>query len=137
MKIDWRAVRWGIGVFVVLYVIHLLLLPLLIGTEGGGKESDPVLYGVHQFLGLGTCLGSGFVAAKIAGHHGFVHGLIIGAAGTFLSLAAAILWAVATTRPVPSLATVPFWLLINGFLTAFGGLIATNLTESEDADQPS
>lgn len=131
VKVNQKAILWGVGVFSTLYVLHLLLLPLLVGTEDGGKSSDPVLYGIHQLLGLSTCLVGGFVAARIAGGLGFLHGLIVGMGGTLLSIVAATLWALVAGGSVPNAATLPFWMMVNGFLGAFGGLVAANLTEDD------
>jgi hypothetical protein len=134
VKIHSKALLWGTATFIALYALHLLLLPLLLGTEAGGKETDATLYGIHQFLGLATCLASGFVAAKKAGRLGFVHGLIVGIAGTVLSLVAAILWALATGAVLPAAQTLPFWMFVNGFLGGFAGLVATNMKEDDSAE---
>ena len=134
MAINRKALLWGTGIFIVLYAIHLLLLPLLVGTEQGGKASDSTLYGIHQFLGLATCLVSGFVAARLAKQNGFLHGFIVGCLGTLVTALAAVLWSLATGAKFPILGTFPFWLLVNGFLSAFAGLMASNLKE-EEADE--
>lgn len=131
-NINGRALLWGLAVFVLLYIVHLLLLPVLIGTEQGGKESDATLYGVHQFLGLATCLVSGFVAARIAGQQGFLHGGVVGILGTFATAFAAMLWSIVTGAKFFGLATLPFWLMVNGFLGAFAGIVATNLEKEGD-----
>jgi hypothetical protein len=131
MAINRKALFWGTGVFIVLYIIHLLLLPLLVGTEQGGKASDSTLYGIHQFLGLMTCLVPGFVAARLAKQSGFLHGFLVGGLGTFVTAAAAVLWSLLTGAKFPSLGTFPFWLLVNGFLSAFAGLVASNLKDEE------
>jgi hypothetical protein len=131
MVIHRKALLLGTGVFIVLYVIHLLLLPLLVGTEQGGKASDATLYGIHQFLGLMTCLVPGFVAARLAQQSGFLHGFVVGALGTLVTALAAVLWSLVAGAKFPILDTFPFWLLVNGFLSAFAGLVASNLNEEE------
>jgi fructose-specific phosphotransferase system IIC component len=131
MNIDRKALLWGTGVFIALYVLHLLLLPLLVGTEQGGKASDSTLYGIHQFLGLATCLVSGFVAARVAGRNGFLHGFVVGSLGTVVTALAAVLWSLVAGAKFPVLGTLPFWLVVNGFLGAFAGLVASNLKEDE------
>lgn len=131
---DAKAVLWGLGVFLGLYVLHLLLLPWLVGAGAGGKEGDAALYGLHQFLGLATCLVSGFVAARIAGNRGFLHGGLVGLLGTLVTALLAMLWAGVTGAKFLGLTTLPFWLMVNGFLGAFAGIVATNLQEDpEDA----
>lgn len=130
--VNGRALLWGTAVFIGLYAVHLLLLPVLVGTEAGGKESDATLYGVHQFLGLATCLVSGFVAARIAGQRGFLHGGVVGIIGTFATAFAAMLWSIVTGAKFFGLATLPFWLMVNGFLGAFAGIVATNLKEGDE-----
>jgi hypothetical protein len=72
---------------------------------------------------------SGFIAAKKAAHHGFVHGGIVGFISTILTALMAMLWSIITGAQFAGLATLPFWLVINAFLCAFAGLIATNMVE--------
>ncbi|CAL1240158.1 hypothetical protein [Candidatus Methylocalor cossyra] len=122
MYVHRKALFWGTGTFVSLYFIHLLLLPVLVGT---GRPSNSFLYGVHQALGLATCLLAGFVAGRLAGEKGFWYGLAVAALGTALSALAAVLWSWATGARFPFLATLPFWMVVNGFLGAFAGLVAT------------
>ena len=131
MAFNRKALIWGTGVFIILYVVHLLLLPLLVGTEQGGKASDAMLYGIHQFLGLTTCLVPGFVAARLAQRSGFLHGFTVGGLGTLVTALAAVIWSLLTGAKFPALDTFPFWLLVNGFLSAFAGLIASNSNEEE------
>jgi cyanate permease len=131
-NLDPKALRLGLATFLGLYVLHLLVLPLLVGTEGDSKESSGTLYAIHQFLGLATCLVAGFVAGRIAGTKGFLHGGVIGAVGTLLTALGAMLWSVVTGAKFLGLGTIPFWIMVNGFLTAFGGFIATNTADSSD-----
>jgi hypothetical protein len=133
VKINFKAVAWGLAFYAALYTLHLLLLPVLIGTEAGGKESSVLLYAIHQLLGLLTCIAAGFVAARKAGELGFLHGLVVGIVGTLLSLCAAMIWAAATDQVIPSIGTLPFWMLINGFLCAFAGLVAADLREEPES----
>lgn len=131
MNINRKALLWGTGVFVVLYFIHLLLLPLLITAGQGGKEGSSALYAIHQFLGVATCLVSGFAAGRIAGEKGFLYGLGVGGLGTAVTALAAVLWSLMTGADFPFLATLPFWIVVNGFLGAFAGLVATHLGEED------
>ena len=131
MQPNGRALLWGIGIFLGIYILHVILLPLLVGQEAAASEHQGLLYGINQLLGLSTCLVSGFVAAKVAGHHGFVHGGIVGAVSTILTALLAMFWAILTGAKFMGLATMPFWLVINGFLCAFAGLLATNMVEDE------
>lgn len=134
MQPNGRALLWGIGIFLGIYVLHVILLPLLVGQEAAASDNQGLLYAINQLLGLSTCLVSGFVAAKVAGHHGFLHGGIVGAVSTILTALLAMLWAIVTGAQFVGLATMPFWLVINGFLCAFAGLIATNMVEDEGAE---
>jgi len=134
MQPNGRALLWGIGIFLGIYILHVILLPLLVGQEAAASEHQGILYGINQLLGLSTCLVSGFVAAKVAGHHGFVHGGIVGAVSTVLTALLAMFWAILTGAKFMGLATMPFWLVINGFLCAFAGLLATNMVEDEGSE---
>ena len=134
MEINGKALLWGIGIFVAIYVLHIALLPLLIGKEAAASENQGLLYAINQGLGLATCLVSGFVAAKKADHHGFVHGGIVGFVSTILTALMAMLWSIVTGAKFAGLATLPFWLVVNGFLCAFAGLLATNMIEDETAE---
>lgn len=134
MEINGKALLWGIGIFVAIYVLHIVLLPSLIGKEAAESENQGLLYAINQALGLATCLVSGFVAAKKADHHGFVHGGIVGFVSTILTALMAMLWSIVTGAKFAGLATLPFWLVVNGFLCAFAGLLATNMVEDETAE---
>ncbi len=133
MEINGKALLWGIAIFLGIYVLHISLLPLLIGKEAAESGNQGVLYAVNQALGLATCLVSGFVAARKADHHGFVHGGIVGVIGTILTALMAMIWAILTGAKFAGLATMPFWLVVNGFLCAFAGLLATNMVEDDGA----
>lgn len=133
-EINGKALVRGIVLFLVLYVIHVIFLPQLLGEQAATGEYQGLLYGINQALGLATCLIPGFLAAKIAGHHGFVHGGLVGGISTILTALIAMIWAIATGGKFFGLETLPFWLVINMFLSAFAGLIATNLEEPEPQD---
>lgn len=130
-EISGKALVKGIVAFLVLYMIHVVFLPQLVGEQAVTGEYQGLLYGINQALGLATCLIPGFLAAKIAGHHGFIHGGLVGAISTILTALIAMIWAIATGSKFFGLETLPFWLVINAFLSAFAGLIATNMEESE------
>lgn len=130
-EINGRALSRGIVLFLVLYLIHVVFLPQLVGEQAVSGEYQGLLYGINQALGLATCLIPGFLAAKIAGHHGFVHGGLVGGISTILTALIAMVWAIATSSKFFGLETLPFWLVINMFLSAFAGLLATNMEEPE------
>ena len=130
-EVNGRALIRGIVLFLVLYTIHVVFLPQLVGEQAVTGEYQGLLYGINQALGLATCLIPGFLAAKIAGHHGFIHGGLVGGISTILTALIAMLWAIVTGAKFFGLETLPFWLVINMFLSAFAGLIATNLEETE------
>ncbi|MBM4201655.1 MAG: hypothetical protein FJ189_10265 [Gammaproteobacteria bacterium] len=124
MNINVRAAVQGTLVFIALYCIHLLILPWLSEAFAQG-DAESIVFGVHQFLGLATCMASGYVAASIAGEKGFFYGLGVGALGTLISALAAVIWSLTMDSPFPPLARLPFWVMVNGFLAAFAGLLAT------------
>ncbi|MEY2681083.1 MAG: hypothetical protein RL661_1314 [Pseudomonadota bacterium] len=134
MEINGKAILWGIGIFLAIYLAHIALLPTLVGKEAAESENQGLLYAINQALGLATCLVAGFVAAKKADHHGFVHGGIVGFVSTIVTALLAMIWAVITGAKFAGLATLPFWLVVNGFLCAFAGLLATNMVEDESAE---
>jgi hypothetical protein len=130
-NLNGRALGVGVALYLGLYVAHLLLLPVLMSPGADGKP-DTGLYGLGQLLGLATCLLSGFFAGRIAGTQGFVHGLIVGAVGTVITALAALGWGAATGAGLPSVVTLPFWMTVNGFLSAVGGFAAVNVEQDEN-----
>lgn len=135
MKFSNKAILLGTVAYILIYVVHVLLLPLLVNPETMSKESAGVFYFIHQFIGLCSLLLAGFIAARVAGENGFLHGFVVGMGGTIVTLLAAVLWAKVGGAPQPPVDTLPFWLLVNGFLAAFGGLIAANM-KAEPAAKP-
>jgi len=131
MVIEGRALSWGISIYLLLYLLHILVLPLLVGERVAGSDNQGLLYAINQVLGLATCLVPGFIAARKAGHHGFMHGGIVGSVSTILTALLAMLWAIVAGSRFYGLETMPFWIVINGFLGAFAGLIATNMEEDK------
>ena len=132
MDISGKAILWGIGIYLAIYAVHLGLLPILVGKEAAEGDYQGLLYALNQLLGLSTCLVSGFVAARKAGRLGFAHGGYVGLISTILTALIAMLWAIISGNKFYGLETLPFWLLINGFLCAFAGLVATNMDEEKD-----
>ena len=126
MNINRKALVQGTGIFIVLYFIHLMMLPMVAKSTQSGNGAS-AWYGLHQFLGIATCLLSGFVAARIAGERGAFYGFNVGALGTVISALAAMLWSKITGAQFPGLGMLPFWIFVNGFLAAVGGLFALNL----------
>lgn len=126
-----RAVVQGTLVFIALYCVHLLILPWVSEAFSKG-DGESLVFAVHQFLGLATCLVSGYVAASIAGENGFFHGLGVGALGTVISALAAVVWSLTLGSPFPTLSRLPFWIMVNGFLAAFAGLLATYDDDAAD-----
>ena len=125
MIINRKAIFQGTAIFIVLYFIHLMILPAL-AKSGQRGEDGAAIFGLHQRLGVATCLISGFFGARIAGERGFFYGFNVGALGTVISALAAILWAALTGAKFPPIGMLPFWIVVNGFLAAFAGLFAVN-----------
>ncbi|HWP01168.1 MAG TPA: hypothetical protein VNL74_11205 [Methylococcus sp.] len=124
IHINHKAILFGIALYLLLYGLHIALLPVLAQLlEQGANASG--LYGVHQLLGVATCLGAGYLGGRIADERGFFYGFSIGGLGTIITALAALFWAAITSKPWPSLAMLPFWLVVNGFLAAFAGFLAT------------
>lgn len=123
-NINFRAVISGTAVFLALYCVHLLFLPMLAEAYAKGDKESWV-FGVHQLLGVATCLVSGYVAAVVSNEKGFFYGLGVGVIGTVISAIAAWAWSEVAGAPTPELSRLPFWAMINGFLAAFAGLLAT------------
>ena len=134
ISLNGRAILWGIGLFVLLYFVHVAVLPWLVGERAQGSDEQMVLYFISQALGILTCLAPGYVAAKMAGHHGFVHGGLVGGISTVVTALIAMVFAIATGNKFFGLATMPFWIVINGFLGAFAGIMATNLADEDGED---
>jgi putative membrane protein (TIGR04086 family) len=133
MNLNPKALIVGTAVFAALYFIHLMILPLLMKSlnSGGGE----LIFGVHQGLGLATCLLSGYIAARIAGRRGFMHGFNVAAIGTVLSALAAVLWSKLMDAPFPGLAMLPFWIFVNGSLAGFAGLFATEYGKENKGEE--
>jgi hypothetical protein len=138
MKVNWRAVVQGTLVFIALYCVHLLVLPWLASSFAKG-DYESIVFGLHQFLGLATCLASGYVAGAIAREKGFFYGLGVGGLGTLISAGAAVVWSLTMDAPFPTLERLPFWVMVNGFLSGFAGLLATysdDVVEKPSAASP-
>ena len=133
MELNGKALVWGIALFLILYVVHIVFLPQLVGEAAATGDNAGILYTINQALGLATCLVPGFIAAKKAGHHGFIHGGVVGGISTVLTALLAMVWAIITGGKFFGLETLPFWLLINAFLCAFAGLVATNMVEDHES----
>jgi len=131
LDINGGALIRGIGLFLVLYLIHVVLLPKLVGTQAIMGDYQGLLYGINQLLGLATCIAPGFWAGKIAGRRGFVHGSLVGGISTILTALTAMVWSIVTGARFMGLETIPFWVLINGFLAALGGFLATSQIDAQ------
>lgn len=127
-----RALSWGVGLYIALYVMHLFVLPLLIGKEAASSESQGLLFALNQILGLATCLVPGYLAGRMAGRQGYLHGGIVGGVSTVITALMAMLWAVMTNAHFYGLDTLPFWIMVNVFLGAVAGIYATNLEEPDN-----
>ncbi len=127
-KILPKPIIVGTAVFALLYVIHIMILPVLGKSLQGGEGG--AMFVIHQMLGVATCFVSGYVAARIAGKRGFFYGFNVGALGTVLSALAAVAWSkiMGSTLPL-GLSTLPFWIFVNGSLAGFAGLLFTNPSE--------
>lgn len=130
MVIERSALIQGIGLYLLLYGVHVGVLPWLVGESAANSDNQAALYLLNQALGITTCLLPGYIAARKAGHHGFIHGGLVGGVSTILTALIAMLWAVITGARFSGLATIPFWVLTNAFLAAFAGIMATNLKET-------
>lgn len=124
-----RAVVLGTAAFALLYFLHVLILPLLDASIDLGKGG--AMMAVSQMLGVATCVIPGYVSARISGERGFFYGFNVGGLGTVLSALAAILWSLATGAMLPGLglAALPFWIFVNGSLSGFAGLMATDMID--------
>ncbi|MFM8442571.1 MAG: hypothetical protein ACKN9W_04400 [Methylococcus sp.] len=65
------------------------------------------------------------MATRKAGHHGFLHGGIVGSVSTVLTALMAMWQSRLSGAKFFGLETLPFWRVINRFLCAFAGLVAT------------
>lgn len=130
-----KALIRGVVLYLTLYMLHLGLLPLLAGEKASSSDIRMVLYALNQFIGLVTCLAPGYLAGRVAGRQGFMHGGIVGGVSTVMTALLAMVWAVITGARFYGIDTLPFWVMVNVFLGAVAGIYATNLDES--ADKPS
>lgn len=129
-----KALSRGILLFLFLYVVHVGILPLLVGERAANSDYQGLLYGINQLLGVLTCLLPGFVAGRLAGTNGFLHGGLVGGISTVLTALMAMAWALITGARFMGLGMLPFWLVINVFLCAFAGMLSTSRTEESDPD---
>lgn len=132
LNLDGKALTFGLFLFLFLYILHVLLLPLMVGEQAAQSEYQGLLYGINQLLGISTCMFPGFVAGKKSGQQGFLHGGIVGGVGTILTALGAMLWSLITGAKFMGLGMLPFWLLINVFLSGFGGFIANSETQGDE-----
>ncbi len=128
-----KPILVGTAVFALLYFIHIMILPLLRNSLETGEGG--AMFVIHQMLGVATCFVSGYVAARIAGKRGFFYGFNVGALGTVLSALAAVAWSKIMGAGLPGLglATLPFWIFVNGSLAGFAGLLFTNTADNDDS----
>lgn len=134
MNLNREALVKGTLVFLGLYTLHLISVPLLTRAfEGGWKSS--ALFGLSQIIGVATCLVAGYVAARIAGEKGFMYGFNVGALGTLITALGAIVFSFLFKVKFPLLDRLPFWLMVNGFLAAFGGIMTTNFLLDDDGEK--
>ncbi|PZN72737.1 MAG: hypothetical protein DM484_23965 [Candidatus Methylumidiphilus alinenensis] len=124
-----KAIIIGTSVFALLYVIHILILPLLKNSLDMGEGGS--MFAVSQMLGVSTCLISGYIAARVSGERGFFYGFNVGALGTVLSALAAVAWSMFTGAKLPGLGlvTLPYWIFVNGSLAGFAGLLVINMID--------
>lgn len=126
--INRKAIFQGTAVFAGLYILHLVIVPILAQFMEGGWKS-PALFGLSQLIGVLTCVAGGFVAGRVAQERGFFYGFNVGALGTILSAAAAALWSLVTGAKLPLLWSLPVMILVNGFIGAVSGIVATNFEQ--------
>jgi len=134
INLNGRAILSGIGLYVLLYFLHIGALPWLVGEKAAGSDEQVVLYFVSQGLGILTCLAPGYLAAKMAGHHGFVHGGLVGGISTVITALIAMVFAIVAGSQFVGFGSMPFWVVVNGFLGAFAGIMASDLTDDETED---
>lgn len=131
MNFNRRAIIQGTLVFIGLYTLQILLIPLLAKfVEGGWKSVG--LSGFRQVLGIAICMVSGYVAARIAGERGFFHGFNVGAFGTLLTALAAVVFSFLFGIQTPFLESLPLWVVVHGFLAGVGGLLTVNFLLNDD-----
>ncbi|TAN47276.1 MAG: hypothetical protein EPN21_17890 [Methylococcaceae bacterium] len=130
MNIDRKAIYNGTLVFIGLYTLHILMVPLLTKVFQEGWKSTAV-FGISQILGLATCLLAGYVAARTAGERGFFYGFNVGAFGTLLTALGAVVFSFLFGLKFPFLQSLPFWIFANGFLAAVAGIMTTNFADTQ------
>ncbi|MFZ4700202.1 MAG: hypothetical protein ACOYMG_09120 [Candidatus Methylumidiphilus sp.] len=130
-----RAILIGTAVFALIYAVHILILPLLKNSLDMGEGG--AMFAVSQMLGIATCFISGYTSARIAGERGFFYGFNVGAIGTVLSAFAALAFSILTGAKLPGtgLATLPYWIFVNGSLAGFAGLLVINMVDEGKREQ--
>ncbi|MEI7868899.1 MAG: hypothetical protein WCI11_13490 [Candidatus Methylumidiphilus sp.] len=130
-----RAIFIGTAVFALIYAVHILILPLLKNSLDMGEGG--AMFAVSQMLGIATCFISGYTSARIAGERGFFYGFNVGAIGTVLSAFAALAFSMLTGAKLPGtgLATLPYWIFVNGSLAGFAGLLVINMVDEGKREQ--
>ncbi|BBL69903.1 hypothetical protein [Methylogaea oryzae] len=125
MNFNRKAIIQGTLVFIGLYTLQILLIPVLAKFVDGGWKSVG-LSGFRQVLGVAICLGAGYVAGRIAGERGFLHGFNAGAFGTLLTAVAAVAFSFMFGIQAPFLDSLPVWVVLHGALAGVGGLMTVN-----------
>lgn len=130
MNFNRKAIIQGTLVFIGLYTLQILLIPLLAKfVDGGWKNAG--LSGFRQLLGVAICLGAGYVAGRVAGERGFLHGFNVGAFGTLLTAVAAVVFSFVFGIQAPFLDSLPLWVVLHGALAGVGGLLTVNFLEGK------
>lgn len=130
-----RAIIYGVLIYVALYCVHLLVIPIATRFFEG-SETFSFLWILNQVLGFATVGVSGFVAGRMAGERRFLHGFTVGATGTVVTALAALAVSSITGRAPPQLISVFAWLITNGFLSGIAAGVSSNLRSdaAEDDD---
>lgn len=114
--INSKAIGCDTAVLILVYALHVLIL--LLPRHKLDRGEDLAIFAVSQILGIATCLILGYISARIAGERGLFYGFNVGALGTIFSGLSAVLHSYATGAQLPGsgLATLPFWIFVNGSL---------------------
>lgn len=118
-----QALVQGLGIFLGLYFLHIVIVPLLGKISAGPWKDNSVIFFTSQLLGVATCLVSGFWAGRVAGRRGFLHGLLVASMGMVVTAAAALGWAQVFNLKAPFLGSLFHWMFINGAITGFAGMV--------------
>ena len=88
MKVNSKAILWGVGIFVLGYACQNFIYPApgIYQVYSSSWEHSDWTEFLHSLIPLFISIVPGYVAGRIANNHGILHGVIVGVLGSTVSV---------------------------------------------------